>query len=292
MKIHRILLTATSALLLALTGANAQYTPNFNDFTGGSSLSGQDSWDTNNANQPDYVGVIPSYSVSGSDYWAELGGLAGAPGQTQTQLWRNFTLTDPLSGDGNNATFSTKMSIASSQIPRTSRDSFQWVFAQAGDGNGTPGALLASINFTPGTRLISGNLTNVMDIGYTDSSGTYDSISHNALYYDSQYNLVATLKGLGVGNTPHLEVSFTPVLGPDPMMTVINTNVSVTDQGTGIQSVAAAWDLTGTPSQYGFNSLIFQNYAVVVPEPSILALLGVAGLGLLYRRSGKRPEAV
>ena len=291
MKIHRILLTATSALLLALTGANAQYAPDFNAFTDGSTLSGQDSWDTNNANQPDYIGIIPSYSASLSDLWAEVGGLAGAPGQTHTEVWRNFTLAD-----GNNATFSTKMSIASSQIPRATRDSFQWVFAQAGDGNGTPGAFIASIDFKPETQTILGVPTNVMRILYTDSNDIqHASLFNNALYYDSQYDLVATLTGLG--STPHLNVSFAPVSGPHPMVTVINNDLPGSTP-IGIASVAAAWNLTGTPTDYGYNTLIFQNPSVQndslvrVPEPSALVMLGLLGIGIASRRFGKRPEAV
>lgn len=117
-----------AALFLANGVAFGQYSPDFDTFDGGFTLSGQDGWDTNDGNQPDYVGQMPGYSDTVTDYRAVLGGAVVATGfdpSVQTvDLWRPFTLP----GSGNNASFSATMAISSSQTPHLARDSFQWKF--------------------------------------------------------------------------------------------------------------------------------------------------------------------
>ena len=309
MKSHRILIVAASSMIVALTGANAQYITNFGPtgytlpapnnapFFGAFSLSGQNNWDTNDNAQPDFVGIVNNgYSQNSHDYWAELGGLTNSvPETTTTELWNNVTFVDTHFNPGANAQFSARMAISSSDLVQPARDSFSWKFGTAGS-NGTPGTLITSIDFVPETLP---DTTQVMRIYYTDNAGQHSSIANNALGYDAQYDIVATLTGLQSGQTPHLTVSFDPV-GPITGYTVINADVSLANPTATIATVGAVWNLSDTTfdninnnyPNYGLNTLIFDNYAVVVPEPSVFALLGFALLGVVYLRSRKKTATV
>ncbi len=266
------LIALTVFSLSSFASGQTGYAPNFDSFDGDSTLSGQDGWDTNDANQPDYVGEIPSYSTSTSDYWAALGGLVRqAPASPTTYLFRNFSL-----GDGGNATFSVKMAVTSSTSPRVNDDSFGWAFRQS------DGTDIVSIDFVY-------NSPTVLQIRWTDYNGSQTSTSFG-LAYNAQYDLTANL--LNLGGTPTLTVVADPV-GADPAQTVINTALNVATPS-GISQVAAYWTLSnltqsgGNYTEYGSNGMVFQDYVVAVPEPSTIALGVLAFGGLLaYRRFRK-----
>jgi|GEM_PF-4311411 len=315
MKPHRILVAATSVLFLALAGANAQYSTNFNPagytlpapndapfITG--SLSAQNGWDTNDANQPDAVGHVSYYSTSANDYWVQFGGLAvstGDPGPpvvppaypsvASSELWKNVSLSDT-----HNAQFKVKMAITSSDETNPSLDTFHWKFGTAGTPSeevGTPGTSIVSLDFVPNSG--------VLQVKYTDSAGSHNSLGGYGMPYDVKYDIIATLTGLQDGQTPHLNVSFQQ--GANAPTVVINNDLTLSDPTASIATVGAVWDLantggfdsqgvgTGYPN-YGLNTLQFDNYSVAVPEPSVFALLGLGCLGFVGLRSRKKSQMV
>src|SRR5271154_1559617 len=94
-RLSRIAFSCALAIAGAATSHGAGYSTDFDNpatFTAGETLSGQDSWDTNNYlpgfGQSDYVGVISGYSTTLSDNWGLLGGATNtAPVVTTSYLF-------------------------------------------------------------------------------------------------------------------------------------------------------------------------------------------------------------
>jgi hypothetical protein len=253
---------ALAGIALAVSSqAHAQYIPDFNTFSGNNSLSGQKQsdpvelqWQTTDANAANYVGVIPGYSTSGSDYWAGIGGLFNAaPSATTVDLWRTFALPD----GGNAGVFQTKFAITSPQSPRTNQDSFSWKFRTAA------GADIASVDFVP---------LNGTTLKLNWSNNSTQTTTAFGISYDSIYTISAVVSGLGTD--PKLFVSITDSLGNTT--TTVNNVALAPVTPTGIGQVAASWKLADTTANYGSNTMVFQNYSVV-PEPGAILLLGFAG---------------
>lgn len=247
--------------LVISSQAQAQYVPNFNTFLGNNTLSGQQQsdpielqWQTNDTGGANYVGVIPGYSTSGSDYWAGIGGIFGfTPSATTVDLWRTFTLP----GGGSEGVFQTKFAITSPQSPRTNQDTFSWKFRTAA------GTDIASVDFVPlnGTTL---------KLNWTNNST--QTATAFGISYDSIYTISAVVSGLGTD--PKLLVTLTDGIGNT--VTAVNNASLAPGTPTGIGQVAADWKLANTTSNYGSNTMVFQNYSVV-PEPGAILLLGLAG---------------
>lgn len=247
---------AAAGILLVLSGqAQAQYVPNFDTFTGNYSLSGQDAWVTNDTNQANYVGTVVGYSASSSDYWAAIGGsVQVAPSGTDMLLYRPFNAMD-------SATFSAVFAISSPG--RLTKDSFGWQFQNAA------GADIASVDF------VYFNDT-TLKIKWTDYAGNQEATSYG-IGYDAAYTISASVLNLGTG-APQFQVSLTD--GNNITTTPINLTLSASTP-TGIAQVAAEWVLAGTPAAYGDNTMYFSNYSVV-PEPSAVAIVGLAVLSFVF----------
>ena len=208
-------MTATSAF-----AQNAGYSTTFDEtdstgnplYVNGSSLSGQNGWDTTDVDrtpttpgyrgeyvgQSDFVGTVPGYSVPASDYYGAIGGLqhgttAGAelPGTPTSYLYHDFDVSNATTS----VAFNTDFDVLSSNSTYPGRDSFGWTFRT---GTGTTGTNLFSLNFTPSTS------TSTMNIGYTQyvgGVGTNPTATPAAIAYNSRYHLTisAVLLTGGVG---------------------------------------------------------------------------------------------
>lgn len=273
-----ILKSSLAAVVLGVaalaTPASAQvlsYAPNFDTFSPNFSLSGQDAWTTSDTNQSDILGVLGSYSKSPTDYVAAIGGIAVAtpgvgPSSITTELYRPVDLIDP-----SNVSFSVDMGITNSSSPLTNRDSFAWTFR---DGAGN---LVGSVDFVPETQ----GMINTWQINFTNAVGvtTTSTFEFSA---DGMIHLGVNFSGLGTG-TPTVGVSFAGysdwaagTLGPT--FSVFNNVALAGATPSDIASAGATWKIGGgSPSTYGNNSLIFDNYNLAsVPEPSAMLLLVIA----------------
>ena len=292
----------TAASLLGGSTAFSQgYATTFDNYTNGGSLSGQDGgtgvpWDTNDPDktptttgyggeyvgQADYVGTVTNYSNPSSDYWAYLGGGQNGtaypyslPGSSTIYDYRPFTLGSP-----SGYAFNVDMSIGTttnSAFPN--RDSFAWTFLSSASGT-TIGTNLFSLNFTPDTS------TSLMDVGYTVNGGALVP-SGKAIFYNSVYHLTISVNV----TTKTASVSLTPTSGT--AVTIATIALASTSPGS-VQEVAATWvladktdkDANGGYTGAGGNELLFNNYAVTVPEPSTWAMmgLGLVAVGVFARR--------
>lgn len=260
-----------------LTGMSvaAGYFTTFDDLTPNFTLSDADGWLTNDPYDPvgdfgqaDYVGVVPFYSATNSDYWAVLGGLTGyAPGQPTVYLFRPVDLSPSSS-----ASFTTSMAVTSSGVPRSNQDRFGWVFRNSTNGT------LFSILFDS-TNMGNGDLQiRLYDGANTElaGSGNWD------IFYNTVYSLDVSVDSTGVIN-----VNFTD---PNAVTTQVFSSSPGLVNPSEIGSVAATWIIDdptpGAPiaqENYGYNALLFNNYSLV-PEPSSSLLFALAGAGLLIRR--------
>ncbi|MEI6071816.1 MAG: PEP-CTERM sorting domain-containing protein [Verrucomicrobiae bacterium] len=278
-----LLLAVSAAVALSFSSAQAQYTPNFNTYNATLTLSGQDSWDTNDLGQPDAVGKVGGYSQNPlPDNWATLGGLAVytgyEPDVITTDLWRPFTLPDP-----NNSNFVVKFAITSSATPNLALDSFGWTFRTNSGVSGVAGDAIAGVKFNPVNVLGE----DIFRIYWTDYTGA-ETATNWYMNYNNKYILNATVTGLD-GATPRFVVTYDDPADIKPPDTVIDTPLN-TLTPTGVAEVAASWTLTdttgGSPYQnYGLNAMVFQNYAATVPEPGTWVLFGIgAGVVAMIRR--------
>lgn len=264
---------AVQSLLVGVTFA-AGYVTNFDNISGGASLSDADGWVTNDpyveaidAGQADYVGVVPNYSATTSDHLALLGGATGfAPGQPTVYLWR------PVDLSGSSfASFSVGMAVTSSASPRTNEDTFGWTFRDSTN------ATLFSLRFDPSTAA-----TGDLNIRMFDSSNTELTVGPTwDMYYNSIYSLDVSVNALGevtVNFTDASSATFEVIAGAA-------TGIDPAD----IAGVAATWSLASSSGEnaaqndFGSNSLVFDNYSLV-PEPSSALLACLAGLGFVTRR--------
>lgn len=265
---------------MAAAGAHAQFIAPIQSYPIGYTLEGNpganDDWTTNDANSNNFV----TYTNLDVLNWAAIGGAAFSnPSTIPADIFTNFTLTDntgtPGHTNGANALFETTMMISSSIPARPHRDEFGWKFRKS---DLTP---IVSIDFKPITYLGF----DAEQIYYTDSNGDQFNTGFG-MFTDSKYDLAVTVSDLG-GAAPALHIKLTSY---DVVPTVGTITVALpNDTPTGIGQIAASWTPT-TPGSAGFNSLYFETYAVTVPEPSVIGLLGLAGLGLVYRQA-KRAKA-
>ena len=290
------LIAAVSLAIISLaTTASAQfgYTTSFGPgspyVTG--SLSGQDSWATNdnsisppnNTNtgerigQADGVGNGLYNGANAAGFSAGLGGRGVAvPNSTSISLSRVFSVSDYqelFKFDVDFAILSSFSTIAP-PVNGSEQDTFGWSLRR------TNNLEVASVTFVPFDA-------STLDI-YTSSLGGPSIFTGSFISYDSDYHLtvfvnattgeittsfdgsaVNVTSGLVIGTTGDINrVAATQVIG--------NTNTLANGGGGGF---------TGA----GNNQLVFDNYSAV-PEPSTVALsiiAGVGGLVMIIRRRNK-----
>ena len=267
--------SALVAALLALGSvAHGQgYSTNFDatqGYVGGATLSGQNSWDTNDNNQPDFVGTVSSYSVPATDFVGYLGGLQLSngivPSVSPVYLFRPFTL-----GTTSAYAFNVDMAITRSGATYPNNDSFAWTFRTAA------GANLFSVDFAPQTANDSNGARTTLAVRYT-VNGAAQQPTGNGLLSDAYYHLTVSVNV----TAKQFSVSLTPT-GGTTMVLASNVSLGTNDPST-LAQVAATWnDNVANP---GANTLIFNNYAVTVPEPSTWVMLGLGAVGVtvMFRR--------
>ena len=239
-------------------------------------LSGQDSWNTNDADngattsggqsigQSDFVGIVQNYSASGTDNWAYLGGLDHAntvPGSDPVFLYRPFTLAG-LSSYSFNVDFG-----ISSSTTYPNRDAFAWTFQNS------LGTSLFSVDFAPVT-----GAGNPFAVRYTVNGGAEVSTG-NGLLSNSIYHLSVSVNVVAKS----FSITLTPTSG-SPVTLASNVSLGTLNAST-VTDVAATWTIaSGTTDNGGYtgaggNALIFNNYAVT-PEPSTWVVTGLAAIAL------------
>lgn len=279
MKPCKILIAAATAVFIAAAGSQAQYIADIQSYAVGYTLEGNtganDLWTTNDGNSNNIV----TLTYLDTSNWAGIGGGdVGSPATRNpttipADIFTNFSL-----GDGANALFETTMQITNSLPSYPNRDEFGWKFRTSTLDGQTP---IVSIDFKPITYL--GFPAD--QLYYTDWQGNQFNTGFG-MYANAKYDLAVTVTDLG-GVAPSIHIKLTsydaiPTVGEITAALPIGTP-------TGIGQIAASWKPT-TPGSAGSNGLYFETYAVAVPEPSVIALLGLAGLGLVYWRT-KRAKA-
>ncbi len=270
---------ATGSILAAVlltVGSVARgqgYSTNFDASQGylsGNTLSAQNGWTTNDDNQPDYVGTISNYSVPASDYVAYLGGLGLSnnvvPSASPVFLYRPFTL-----GATSAYAFNVDMAITRSGATYPNNESFAWTFRN------TAGANLFSVDFVPTTSDDANNLRTTLAVRYTVNGGT-QTTTGNGLLSDAYYHLTISVNV----TTNQFSIALTPT-GGTTLVLASNVSLGANNSAT-LGQVAATWnDNVANP---GANTLIFNNYAVTVPEPStwMMLSLGLVGVAVVFRR--------
>jgi hypothetical protein len=251
------------AVLTLASSEGASYVTNFNPpaYVGNSTLSGQDGgtgvyWDTNNYSpglgQSDFVGVIPGYSTSGSDYWAFLGGAQNiAPVVDTSYLFRPLDLTGSSS-----LAFNVKFGITSSVSPQTNKDTFGWTFRDA------MGNQILRVGFIPDINQPNNLTIRVYDKFNNELAG---SGAFN-IFNDAKYDLSVNLSAAST-----VSVSVKDSIG-NPATQIINNQFAAGALSSLVGDIAATWtlaDTTAAPNgerpNYGGNALVFDNYAVTVP---------------------------
>ena len=267
-----------SAFCSSAHGQGASYSTDFNSpaYTGSETLSGQNGWTTNDpyvtgsanpeVGQSDYVGVVGGYSTSTTDYWAVLGGAERptVPGMGAVYLYQ------PLSVAGAPAyNFTVDFSLLRSTTPYLVNDSFGWTFQNAAGGN------VFSINFVP--QSAQGTANSVFALRYTVNGvqqTTGSGVNVNSIYHLTvSVNVNAGSFNIGLATTNGPTV---PLASNIPLSSASAS--SITD-------VAATWVLAQptagsgvAQTNAGSNSLLFDNYAVTVPEPSTWAIFGITAI--------------
>ena len=266
-----------AALLTVGSVARGQgYSTNFDasqGYVGGATLSAQNGWTTNDNNQPDYVGTVSNYSVPASDYVAYLGGLGLSngivPSASPVFLYRPFTL-----GATTAYAFDVDMAITRSGATYPTNDSFAWTFQN------TAGTNLFSVDFVPTTTNDSNNARTTLAVRYTVNGGT-QTTTGNGLLSDAYYHLTVSVNVLA----NQFSIALTPT-GGTALTLASNVSLGANLAGT-LGQVAATWnDNVANP---GGNALIFNNYAVTVPEPSTWMMmgLGLVGFAVALRRKAQ-----
>ncbi len=267
-------LSAFAAALLALGSAayGQGYSTNFDNattFPPGGSLSGNDGWDTNDPynatdgkGQADYVGQLNGYTPA-NNLNDELAGLGGFQRNAATNLDISpdrglVYLYHPINATGAPAVnFDVDLAITTSSSTFPNADTFGWTF-QTATGN------LFSVDFVP-IKDSNGNAAEAVEYavgtGALTNTGLQISPNTTSLYH-LNVGVNVTGKSFGFTLTGSNTVSFNNI-----SLANVASDFNVTD-------VAATWTLANAASA-GSNELIFDNYAVTVPEPSTWAMLGV-----------------
>jgi len=288
---HQLASTILAASILAspsVASAVDIYSTNFDQFDNGLALSQQFGWTTNdpfnegtNKGQSDTVGIVNGYSQSLTDYKALLGGLSPfAPGSLSISVGRPFSSAGLLTGspEANVLQFTVDAAISSSALPRPQRDSFGWSFQ-----NGT-GSTLFRLAFIPDPLLAGG-----YGVTFFDANNTA-TITPAVIFTDSIYRFTIDV-AMADATRDSLTLRITD---STPAMTTgtFLSNVTLPEgTATAVSNIAARWDITdqtmsgGGPSNYGSNSLIFDNYKVAaVPEPGSVLLLLTGAIAFAGRR--------
>lgn len=282
------------AASLALTGAafGQSYSTTFDEgtYTARGSLSGQNGWDTNDAarastaedvGQSDYVGPITYQTGSNtgkfSGYQGALGGLyhgttaptnttaSELPGSPIVYLFHAFS-----PGNASSYALNTDLDISYSATSASpTRDAFGFNFQTSGLGN------LFSLNFTPDASNAS-----QMVIGYTVNGVQTIPANASAILYNSVYHLQISVNVAAKS----LTASFTGTNS----FTLSNISLASINPAA-VQQVATTWTLTNTSgvdanggyTNAGSNAIIFDNFALTVPEPSTWAMFGLGATALV-----------
>ena len=296
----RTLVAGCVALAAWSHTASAQtpiFSTNFDNYTASQSLSGQQGWTSDDLytgasynpgtgareiGQSENVESNTGYATSTSDLQPYVGGAVNTapgttgngavPGHPTTYVYNPFSL-------GTARAMQFDVDFAVSQPGTRAHDSFGFTFQNGGATN------LFSVNFVP----TSGNLTTNDNISITAGGVTAAPVASFTL--GSRYHLTVNVN-ITAG-------TFAATIQPETATGTL-TPKPAAFTGT-ITDVAATWTLANTTATAattaggtnstayagaGSNSLLFDNYAVTVPEPSTYVLFGsgAAALALGWRR--------
>jgi hypothetical protein len=291
---NRILAAGAAVLVLSGVAAQAEvlYAPNFNDFSRNLRLTQQDSWLTNDpyvasetAGETALLQLITGYSDPvGSENWAMLGGFSlpdgQEPGVFSPSASRLFSNT--VSALNNTLRFEVDMAILSSTNGK--RDEFSWVFKSADQST-----TFFRLGFIP---LLDPQLADFLDMRIYTAANPAGFSSTAYFSYDSDARVTVDVN-LADAVRDAVTVRVTDL--QNVTETVFNNVTVPNNTASGVQRIAAQWDIKDpavdanqNPSAYGTNAMIFDNYSVsAVPEPGTAALLlgGFALLGLRRKRA-------
>ena len=188
------------------------------------------------------------------------------PGISSPSVYRSFA-PFVTSGSGT-AVFSVDFSIiASSPSSFTNRDSFGFSLLSGGS------ALIADFSLAPTTN------TSLLNVSYNAGAAV------GAIAYGSLYRITAALQGTNISAVLHGLSTQTNLSGVVTNY-VTNSAVSIVDGGLiaggltaeNFDRVGLNWDLaSGNPADFGSNYMMV-NTMSVVPEPSVVHLLGATFL--------------
>jgi hypothetical protein len=270
------LLCSFSVLALAANVHAAAFTTNFNSFNSRSSPAGQGGWTINDPD-PDMALWTTMDVLSPA-----LGGASDVFVPSVSTVGLTHAYGDPFVNAGNMGTsinFDFMIMDSVDLFPK--RDIFGIALTNAG-GN------LFTLVFTPWSSanpdgqsptpesdVVQWNLSYSEDPAYIPGVSTTVSLTEGVTE-ESQFSVDLRF-------TPHDAVStdFTLDLGWGPAW--IRTGTLAIAPGTVIDDFSLTWTPTFGIADAGSNFFIIDNLAVV-PEPSAAALLGLAGLGLAFRR--------
>ncbi len=316
-----LLVVAVAAVAAALLGvARADLATGFDatdspPYVNNLTLSGQNGWTYYNPpagpppdwNQPDAVWYMPpTLSTTATDYEAALGGLAGVPAPPPGNLPATLELYTPLYTAGAQGIFNVDMMIMSSgAVELTSDDAFGWTFRDSTLANP-----YLKVMFEPlddqyaGWDPINDDPNRDLAIVWYDAAGN-PNYTGLKVFRDYGYYSVNTVVDFAT-DTFSLEIA--PPGGP--WTTVVPAGTSIGSDASDIGAVAATWVLMGedhpqtdpsppyegvglpADSYYGYNTMFFDNYAVI-PEASsvmfgalLIAGLGINGMIARRRRAG------
>ena len=264
--------SAGAALLLGLASAHGQatYTTNFDDqnvFFPGQTIDQDDGWTDSAASQPDVVGLIPNFSLTGTDQAEEFGGGFFRGNTTDSPVFISHGFTP----GANSYSFGVDFKIGQSGTPNLQDNEFAYTF-RSNTGN------VFSIDFYPQTGA---------------SANVYDAIRVTTYNTAGQANQTTTGEGIALGSRYHLGLSVNVVTGLLSYTVTLEDgngvangaamsfSTTLPNSGLGVTSIAATYEL-GPGTSAGDNVMAFDNFSAV-PEPSTYAMLGLGLVGLAAR---------
>ena len=289
--------SAFAVLLMGLASAHAQvqvtgpqptYTTNFDNtavYPAGDSIDSEgetspvNNWSDSDPNFPDSAGVIPGFSLTGTDQAVEFGGFNSSFPPTTSPAYLSHPFTPAAGG----LAFDVDFIVGASATPALQNNTFAFTFRGA-TGN------VFSIDFVPQT---GANANSVDAIRYT-SYTTAQTASGAAGTQTS------TGQGIGLGLRYHLALSVSNAsssmefaITPEDANTGLANgtpmtfNVALANAGVGVTSFAATY-ITAPGASPGNNSIFFDNITAV-PEPSTYAMLGLGlvGVAVRFRRKAR-----
>ncbi len=303
-----------AGMLTIAAGASAQqvaYSTNFESgYVYGQNLSDQNGWTTNDEStgatyngadigNSDDVGFVNGFSTTTSDHVGFVGG-AFAPvyaysGSGQVYLGHGFNTNGAAT-----FAFNADYGVTASSGSFATRDSFGFTFRTASNGTATVPVNVFSVNFVP-----ANTSTSFDNISITSGATTIGTTTVNTSFQlGFRYHLTVNVNVIASTFSASI---YAETAGGAQMGAVfpIATNVGFT--GT-ITDIAATWNLANTASvapanggtltgtnnvaftSPGSNVLLFDNFAVTVPEPSTYAMLALGAFGLLAVRRARRAQ--